>query len=263
MKKLEKLSSADWQELYLQHARGERHDVVPFPSDDIQVITNNQKAEVTGKGAISIYGCIMACANDALSLNDNTRVLDYGCGWGRMTRLMCNDFALENIVGVDVDQRLISSANELLPEMDHQLIKSMKPLPFDDGSFDIVFANSVFSHLSEKSCVYTLSELARILAKGGVLIISVLEENEMNKFYSNDAQTKWITDILGKQEKALETLHKNGFVWGDTGRWHQYGIAIMNNNWISDRFADNGLTYQGTKTGKHMGTHNYKYGVKR
>jgi 2-polyprenyl-3-methyl-5-hydroxy-6-metoxy-1,4-benzoquinol methylase len=261
-KVIDGLDEAQWHELYLQHARGERSDLLPFPSEDIQVITNNQKGETTARGALSILDCVLSCVAEVREPTRDLRVLDYGCGWGRITRLLPFYFDVDGIVGVDVDDRLISSANELIPWIQHRLITSMQPLPFDDGSFEVIFANSVFSHLSEKACRYTLGELARLLSPGGVLVVSVLELEEMNRFYANAAQKAWIEGILGAREHATAVLQRDGFVWGDTGRWHEYGIAVMQDSWISAAFEQVGIRYGGSQRGEHHGSHNYKYGTR-
>ncbi|MFK7830387.1 MAG: class I SAM-dependent methyltransferase [Congregibacter sp.] len=256
------LDESAWKKLYLQHARRERKDLLPFPSDDVQVITNNKKGEDTGRGALSILDCVLSCVREVTDLNRDMRVLDYGCGWGRMTRVLPYYFKTNLIVGVDVDERLISSANALLPFIRHEQITSMQALPFDDSAFDIVYANSVFSHLSERSSLFTLGELSRVLAPGGVLVVSVLEKGEMDKYYANADMLAWIQSILGEYDTAIATLAEKGFVWGDTRRWADYGIAIMNDNWLKSSFDQNGIELRATKRREVPGSHHYKLGVK-
>jgi 2-polyprenyl-3-methyl-5-hydroxy-6-metoxy-1,4-benzoquinol methylase len=257
------LTEAQWKDLYLEHARGVRTDVVPFPHEDIQVLTNGMKGEVTAQGAISILDCVMSCINEVHpSSTKQMHVLDYGCGWGRITRLLPFYFDIERITGVDVDGQLINSASELLPYMRHKQITSMEAMPFEEGSFDIVFANSVFSHLSAKSAAFTLAELSRILRKNGVLVISILDQGHLARYYSNEKQKDWITKILGGQEQATSKLQQEGFVWGPTGRWHEYGIAITNDDWIARHLDDAGIQYRGSKKGAHRGTQSYNFGVK-
>ena len=249
----------------MEHARGDRTDIVPFPNEEIQVITNSQKGEITAKQAISILDCVLSCINevvDPLSSIREMHVLDYGCGWGRMTRLLPFYFNIDGITGVDVNEALINSANELLPFINHRKVTSMKALPFEEASFDIVFANSIFSHLSEKSALFALSELSRILKKGGILIISTLEQRNMVKFYAKEKQRNWITKILGSQEEATSKLNEKDFIWGYTGRWHEYGIAITNDNWIAKSFEMIGIQYHGTNQNELRGSQNYKIGVK-
>lgn len=261
-----RLSEPQWKELYLEHGRGSRVDVVPFPGEELQRVTNGQAGEATARGAISILDCIMSCVGEVYPTIDATRklkALDYGCGWGRMTRLLPYYFDVDGVAGVDPEPRLVGSAKELVPFLDHRVIMSMEALPFGDASFDVVFANSVFSHLSERSAVFTLGELSRVLADGGMLVVSTLEQDNMEKFYANDAQREWITNILGRREDAIARLEETGFVWGDTGRWPDYGIAITEDRWIAMRFEENGVDFGGSKRGAHAGTQNYKYGVRR
>jgi SAM-dependent methyltransferase len=49
------------------------------------------------------------------------------------------------------------------------------PFQFEDQSFDIVYAYSVFSHLSETVALDWVREFTRILTPGGVLIVTTLK----------------------------------------------------------------------------------------
>lgn len=258
----EGMSESEWRDMYIEHAKGERNDILPFPSDDIQVITNNHKGEATGRGALAILDCVLSCVRETTTITKSMKILDYGCGWGRVTRLLPYYFNAESITGVDVNKRLIDDANKLVPEIEHVKIKSMARLPFKDGSYDIIFANSVFSHLSKKACLFTLEELSRLLSKDGVLIVSILELAEMNKFYGNETQRKWISKILGEESYAKEQLDREGFIWGDTKRWHEYGITIMTDDWIAKTLQNLDMNYRSTKRTVKKGSQNYKVAIK-
>ena len=94
------LTESQWKDLYLDHARGLRSDIVPFPNEDIQVITNGRKGEITGQGAIAILDCVISCINEIYStpsITKNLDILDYGCGWGRITRLLPFYFDVDRI----------------------------------------------------------------------------------------------------------------------------------------------------------------------
>ena len=51
------------------------------------------------------------------------------------------------------------------------------PLPYADGMFDFVYANSVFTHVPCSLMDRWAAELRRIIRPGGFLIISVLDAN--------------------------------------------------------------------------------------
>jgi ubiquinone/menaquinone biosynthesis C-methylase UbiE len=163
-----------------------------------------------------------------------------------------------NIYGVDVDSRLIASATECASTIQFDEVESMGTLPFANDALDLAFANSVFSHLSEVSAIATLGELIRVLSPDGLLIVSVLEQGEMQKFYSNVKQKEWIEKVLGGQCEAEQSLLQNNFVWGDTKRWDNYGIAIMNESWLSDTLSSLGAELVGAYRTNEAGSQNYK-----
>lgn len=103
--------------------------------------------------------------------NGAGRMLDIGCGAGFMIDRARDLF--EEIHGVDptramLDQVDVSSGNVTLHE------GVAESLPFDDASFDLVTAYSVFHHLADHRPV--LAEAARVLRSGGVLYVD-LEPN--------------------------------------------------------------------------------------
>jgi len=242
---------------YLRASRLEKSNVFEFPSEDIQVLTNNLKGESTALSGLAIFKTLRDTLNQ-YELKRMPKILDYGCGWGRITRLMATLSDDGNIHGVDVDSRLISSANECVSTIRFSEIESMGTLPFDTDYLDLAFANSVFSHLSEVSAIATLGELTRVLSPDGLLIVSVLEQGEMEKFYSNVKQQEWIEKVLGDRGEAEQRLKQNNFVWGDTKRWDNYGIAIMNESWLTDTLSSFGAELVGAYRTNEAGSQNYK-----
>lgn len=242
---------------YLKASRLEKSNVFEFPSEDIQVLTNNLKGESTALNGLAIFKTLRDTLNH-YELKRMPKILDYGCGWGRITRLMATLSDDANVHGVDVDSRLIASANECASTIQFSEIESMGTLPFDADYLDLAFANSVFSHLSEVSAIATLGELTRVLSPDGLLIVSVLEHVEMEKFYSNPKQKEWIEKVLGGQGEAEQSLLQNNFVWGDTKRWDNYGIAIMNDVWLNHTLASFGAELVGAYRTNEAGSQNYK-----
>lgn len=91
-------------------------------------------------------------------------VLDAGCG--RTTRLRHFRDRIDRLVGVDVDE----AAGSENPYLDEFIPADLdERLPFDDGSFDLVYANFVVEHL--KAPERTFVEWRRVLRRGGTLVI--------------------------------------------------------------------------------------------
>ena len=94
------------------------------------------------------------------------RVLDFGCGPGRVARLLAPE--VDRFAGVDVDADAIAWCAEHLEGTFH-LVDRLPPLPFADASFDFVYAISVFTHFDEPVQDRWLAELRRVLMPGGWL----------------------------------------------------------------------------------------------
>ena len=99
------------------------------------------------------------------------RMLDIGCGAGFVIDQVSDIF--DEVHGLDATRAMLdrvdtSSGNVTLHE------GVAESLPFEDASFDLVTAYSVFHHLADHRPV--LAEAARVLRPGGVLYID-LEPN--------------------------------------------------------------------------------------
>jgi SAM-dependent methyltransferase len=110
------------------------------------------------------------------------RVLDWGCGPGRLARHMAECFAptpLE-LTAVDPDPAAIAWCRAHLPGIVFQEAPFRPPLPFDDQHFDAVYAFSVLTHLAEESQARWVDELRRVLKPGGVLVVTVHGDHYRN-----------------------------------------------------------------------------------
>jgi SAM-dependent methyltransferase len=114
---------------------------------------------------------------EAISLTNRTvddyeEFLDYGCGYGRVTRFFVQNLEPHKISVFDVDPGAVSfCANEF----------GVKPIYLNDrwnfksvnfDSFDVIWVGSVFTHLSEKFTKQTLQLLFNILNPNGILVFT-------------------------------------------------------------------------------------------
>jgi SAM-dependent methyltransferase len=107
-------------------------------------------------------------------ISDAERVLDFGCGCGRVLRHLHREAdAGTEIVGVDTDAEAIEWVRAHLPYVYASPIEPLPPLPFPDGHFDLVINHSVFSHLPEDYQDAWLTELHRVARPGAWLELTV------------------------------------------------------------------------------------------
>jgi SAM-dependent methyltransferase len=107
---------------------------------------------------------------------DGKRVLDFGCGSARVLRHFGAEAAQAEFTGCDIDAPSIEwDAAHLSPPFRFISNRPTPPLELAAGSLDLVWAMSVFTHLTDTWSDW-LVELHRLLAPGGVLLASFLGE---------------------------------------------------------------------------------------
>jgi ubiquinone/menaquinone biosynthesis C-methylase UbiE len=125
-------------------------------------------------------------------LAESSRLLDFGCGAGRLAIGIAEVFGRIGLyLGIDVQEELISWARRTIgsrPGFDFALVDAVNErynpdgvaahrLPCPDGGFDVVYAYSVFSHMRGADVEAYLGEFARVLAQGGRAYLTAFVED--------------------------------------------------------------------------------------
>jgi len=99
-------------------------------------------------------------------------VLDLGCGTGRHTLWLAAAGAV--VTGVDFSDGMLAEARQK-PGAEHVRLvvhDLHEPLPFEEGSFDVVVSGLVLEHLRELGPFFT--EARRVLRRGGRAVFSAM-----------------------------------------------------------------------------------------
>lgn len=145
------------------------------------------------------------------------RVLDVGCGDKPYRALFSR---ARDYVGIDI-------AGE---GADH-VVAPDAVFPFDDESFDVVFATQVVEHV--ENLPHTLGEIARVFKPGGVIVLSFPSlYNEHGSPYDFQRYTSHGATYLLPYEVLM--LERQG-AFGST-------IVILTLNWLENSLGANKLT---------------------
>lgn len=144
------------------------------------------------------------CADDVFEAFDEARDrerayarwLDFGCGCGRVARHLLERPEVDALDGIDVDAQQVAWTARHLPGQ-WLAISGDPRLPTPSGSYDVVFSVSVFTHLSQPEQDAWLAELRRILAPGGLLIVSTHSPKLANEAFSLQPSQQQALDDSG------------------------------------------------------------------
>ena len=101
------------------------------------------------------------------------RILDWGCGCGRVMRYLLEEVAPERVAGCDIDRGAVDWLGPATRGASIQAIAPDPPTRYPDSSFDLVYGVSIFTHLGERMQHRWLAELRRITSRNGLVAVTV------------------------------------------------------------------------------------------
>jgi len=116
-----------------------------------------------------------------ITVNGIDKALEIGCGNGHGTKLIKKYFAPRNIVGIDLDERMIRIAKKRNTDQSISfLVMDAAKLNFPDKYFDAVFDFGMIHHIQNwKDC---LKELKRVLNDNGKIILEDLSSDTFKTY---------------------------------------------------------------------------------
>jgi len=163
---------------------------------------------------------------------DFSRILDWGCGCGRMTRYF-KDLKWGSITGVDIDADNVNWCQQHLNFGRFLTIPLHPPTNLNDSSFDLLIGISVFAHLREGEQYEWLSELRRIASEEAILLMSVhggmavcrsnflfsLFEAWKTRGFLDVGPNPDLDGVIGEQDYYRNTFHTSDYV---RENWSKY-----------------------------------------
>jgi SAM-dependent methyltransferase len=155
------------------------------------------------------------------------RLLDFGCGYGRLLRLMYYFSDPELIWGVDPWDRSIELCREAgLPNRFAQSDYLPTSLPVEDETFGLIYAFSVFTHTSERATRQALATLRNYIEPDGMLVVTI----RPHEYWDHAAP--WVNRNLMREQHTSRgfafTPHNREPIDGDI----TYGDTSMTFDWL-------------------------------
>jgi len=142
---------------------------------------------------------------------DHSRVLDVGCGLGGPSRMLAEEYNCQ-VTGIDLSHEYIRTARGLselvgLADRTRYIQSDALELPFENGSFDVVWTQHVQMNIRHKLKFY--SEIERVLSDLGVFMYYDIFKTDGGTVnfpvpWANDASASFLAtpseldDMLGR-----------------------------------------------------------------
>ena len=243
-----KLSDREWFEVLVKSIDNpviNGIEMPSFPPDEIQQNFVGSSGESALKEAFKFYSEVKHYAVKlGRALTPESRILDFGCGWGRYIRFFLKDVVPENIYGIDVDNEMVDVCHQTVRYGTYSTVKPQPPAGFSDSTFDIIYAYSVFSHLSESVQIKWVEEFSKILKPGGIFVATTHSRNFIEFCRSLKGQTHtfgWhnaLANSFTDTAAALADYDSGKFLFSPTGGGSVrdasfYGEAIISPAYVN------------------------------
>lgn len=140
------------------------------------------------------------------------KILDLGCGYGRLASRILKNFSKAQVIGMDISQTYVDLYNQNLKPRGRAYKGDIRKLPFRDNEFDLVYIVTTFMYLpSNKDQVKSLKEISRILKKSGKFII--IERNIYGQRFVN--LWGFVNLIRGKRNEEIKAVNFSKYMLSD------------------------------------------------
>ena len=129
------------------------------------------------------------------------RVLEIGCGFGMRSRIMALQSAQVQVVGLDRSPQLLNEAIRAGLEANLTFtVGDLCELPFEDNSFDFVYARLVFMNLTHPK--QALQNIFRVLNRGGRVLLEDYDRDSVFLVPQPADWTSFCQAVLQGQQRA-------------------------------------------------------------
>lgn len=130
-------------------------------------------------------------------------ILDLGCGYGRLSKRVVDEFPRAYAHGIDVAEHYVVLYNKFLDSRGQATAGDIRQLPFKSKHFNVVFIITTLMYLNKKiDQKIAVKELLRVLKPNGKFIFIERSPNGHN------VMTAWglFTLLRGKSNKEISSV---------------------------------------------------------
>ena len=139
-----------------------------------------------------------------------SKVLDAGCGAGRMVTYLQSQSPSLDAVGIDLSAEMVALAQSAHPAATFRQA-DLSDIQFPEGEFDGILAWYSIIHAEPDQLAEIVAEFARILRSEGLVLFGYqvgAGERQLNRLYGHDVELR---AFLHRTDGVIATLANGGF----------------------------------------------------
>jgi SAM-dependent methyltransferase len=202
------------------------------PPADVHAMARGPEAAAGGLYEADFV--VEALASAGINVEAIESGLDFGCSSGRVVRVLAAAYPGVSWRGCDPNQAAIAWAQQNLAGIEFFVSRQHPPLPLDDGSIDLAYAISVWSHFAPELGLRWFDEMHRLIRPGGHLVCTT---------HGLQSVAFHTTSGFRSPDQALEitrSLYASGSWYapefGSAGDWGiadpEWGTSFLSPEWV-------------------------------
>ncbi len=170
-------------------------------------------------------------------------VLEFGCNYGASGIVLARLGAKVTGVDVDPDNIRLAKANIAMNGADAAMtalhVADTRTMPFEDGSFDLVIANSVLEYVAPDQLDEVMAEIYRVMKPGGQMLVL----GTASRFAPREVHSRrWLVNYLPRviDRMAGKDWQRGLKPWQLAGSLHGRFTVTAKDSWIAARSGVHG-----------------------
>jgi SAM-dependent methyltransferase len=229
----------------------------------------NSSMRKTAKGSIRHYymsgirsylPIAVSAQFQGIRLDQNVRVLDFGCGVGRQLLHFTRKYSAPAFYACDIDETSVAFIQKSYPQVQAYTNSYFPPLNYEPGFFDMVYSVSIFSHLNPEDQKKWLEELARVTRKGGCCFLTI---------HGYPAVARMSRHFGVRADELRQRLTREGLLYKEYATWKEdvarqnvlkiasnmvgiqnsYGMTLLSPQYVAANWSAHGFQVLGVVEG--------------
>ena len=212
-------------------------DDKPYPTNILRENYGDSIDDYIDNGNLCAKSIVALFNKHKTNLKHKPSILDWGCASGRVIRWLPKRIDA-NLYGCDINCNYINWCQKYLNNTGIFTQCTTYPhLPFKDGSFDLIYGLSIFTHIDQLIDMWLL-ELKRVLADKGVLVVTIHDTNAyelINRYQNDTSKPESVVANIIKQSYGMTLPPSNTFYRMSAGNSSPRGNFMF--------FSDNNIKH--------------------